>query len=152
MHTATTVLFFSSISTTPFNCLFSPTSTSVVLLSSLLLCHTAIVTVFSLLLLHHHIYDFVVVLFSPPIRNGYVVLPSSKATGRLYCRPFFFTTQLRLCSVQFSTTTTILSLSSLLDHTVTVTLSSPVHHYEHNFCRHPSFPPHSHDYVVFPSP
>ena len=105
--------------------------------------------------------------FSPPIRNGYVVLPSLKATGPLYCRPFFFTTQLLLCSLHFSTTTTILSLSSLLDHTVTVTLSSSLHHYQHNFCRRPSFPTaqprlcclpfaittsHLRGYVVFPPP
>ena len=60
-------------------------------------------------------------LFSPPIRNGYVVLPSLKAKGRLYCCPFFFTTQQRLCSLHFFTTTTILSLPFL--HRSSTTLS-----------------------------
>ena len=133
-------MFFSSIPTTQFYCPFSPTTTAVIPLSSLLLYHTAIVTLFSLLLLHQHIYDFVVVLLSPPIQNRYAVLPSLKATGRLYCLPVFFATQLRLCSLLFYTTTTILLSSFLLDHTLTVTLSSPLHHYQHSYRRRPSFP------------
>ena len=72
--------------------------------------------------------------------NRYAVLPSLKATGRLYCLPAFFATQLRLCSPLFYTTTTISSSSFLLDHTLTVTLSSPLHHYQHSFRRRPSFP------------
>ena len=52
----------------------------------------------------------------------------------------FFTTQLPLRSLHLYTTTTILSLSFLLDHTFTVTLSSSLHHYQHNFRRLPSFP------------
>ena len=127
MHTATTILFFSSISRTQFYCLFSPTATAVIPLSSLLLYHTATVTLLSLLLLHHKIYDFVVVLFSPPIRNGYVVLPSLKATRRLYCRVI------------------------LLYQTATAALSSLIYDH-HNFIVVLSPRPHFHGNVAFYSP
>ena len=127
MHTATTLLFFSSISTTQFYCLFSPTTTAVIPLSYLFLYHTATVALVSLLLLLHHLYDFVVVLFSPPIRNGYVVLPSLKATGRLYCRVI------------------------LLYHTAAAAFSSLIY-YHHNFIFILSPRPHFHGYVVFFSP
>ena len=127
MHTATIILFFSSISTTQFCFLLSPTTNAVIPLSSLLLDHTATVTLFPLLLLHHHIYYFVVVLFSPPIRNGYVVVPSLKATGRLYCRLILL----------YNTAAAAFS-SLLYDH--------------HNFVV-VLFPrPHFHGYVVFYSP
>ena len=127
VHTATTILFFSSISRTQFYCLFSPTTTAVIPLSSLLLYHTATVTLLSLLLLHHKIYDFVVVLFSPPIRNGYVVLPSLKATRRLYCPVI------------------------LLYHTAAAAFSSLIYDH-HNFIVVLSPRPHFHGYVVFYSP
>ena len=127
MHTATTILFFSSISTTQFYCIFSPTTTAGIPLSSLFLYHTATVTLLSLLLLHHHIYDFVVVLFSPPIRNGYVVLPSLKATRLLYCRVI------------------------LLYHTAAAAFSSLIYDH-HNFIVVLSPRPHFHGNVAFYSP
>ena len=123
MHTATTILFFSSISTTQFYCLFSPTTTAGIPLSSLFLYHTATVTLLSLLLLHHHIYDFVVVLFSPPIRNGYVVLPSLKATRRLYCR------------VILLYHTAAAAFSSLIhDHHIFIVVLSPRPHFQRLRC------------------
>ena len=152
MHTATTILFFSSISTTQFYCLFSPTTTAGIPLSSLFLYHTATVTLLSLLLLHHHIYDFVVVLFSPPIRNGYVVLPSLKATRRLYCRVILL---YHTAAAAFS--------SLIYDHHIFIFVLSPRPHFQRLRCLLLSiitstisvvvlpFPPHSPDYVVYNS-